>query len=224
MAEHDIQDLWSATDDYIVGSLLGVDQDLAGALRRNAEGGLPKIDVSRAQAEFLAILVEATGARRVLEVGTLGGYSTIPLARAAGDAGSVTTLELVSHHAEVAAENLVAAGLSDRVEIQVGPALELLDAMLEEPLAPFDFTFIDADKEHSPDYFARAKRLSRPGALIVVDNVVRDGRLADPSAADEQTIGNRRLHEQLGAMPGVHATTLQTVGHKGWDGFTIAVV
>ncbi|MGK2878709.1 MAG: O-methyltransferase [Solirubrobacterales bacterium] len=218
------QEFWKSTDDYIVEHLLGNDADLAGALERNAGGGLPAIDVSRTQAELLAMLVHFGGAERVLEVGTLGGYSTIGLARAVGEAGSVTTLELIPHHADVAAENLVAAGLSDRVEIQVGPALELLEAMLDEPPAPFDFVFIDADKKNSPEYFALARRLCRPGAMIIVDNVVRDGTLADPSADDEQTLGNRRLQAILKADDSVRATTIQTVGHKGWDGFTIAIV
>jgi predicted O-methyltransferase YrrM len=217
-------ELWKSTDDYIVEHLLGPDAELEDALKRNEEGGLPAIDVSRAQAEFLAMLVRFGGAQRVLEVGTLGGYSTIGLARAVGEAGSVTTLELIPHHAEVAAANLVAAGLNDRVEIQVGPALELLDAMLDEPPAPFDFVFIDADKENSPEYFALARRLCRPGAMIIVDNVVRHGTLADPSAGDDQTLGNRQLHETLKADGTIQATTLQTVGHKGWDGFTIALV
>lgn len=218
------QEAWKSTDDYIVEHLLGPDAELAGALERNAEGGLPAIDVSRTQAELLAMLVRFGGAQRVLEVGTLGGYSTICLARAVGEAGSVTTLELIPHHADVAAENLVAAGLSDRVEIQVGPALELLEAMLDEPPAPFDFVFIDADKQNSPEYFALARKLSRPGAMILVDNVIRDGTLADPTANDEQTLGNRRLHAMLKADDSVHATTIQTVGHKAWDGFTAAIV
>lgn len=218
------QSSWTSTDDYIVEHLLGPDADLKHALERNAEGGLPAIDVSRAQAELLAMLVRFGGAERVLEVGTLGGFSTIGLARAVGEVGSVTTLELIPHHADVAAENLVAAGLSDRVEIQVGQALDLLRAMLDEPPAPFDFVFIDADKQNSPEYFALARQLSRPGAMIIVDNVVRGGTLADPAAADEQTLGNRRLHQNLGADPAIQATTLQTVGHKGWDGFTIAIV
>jgi predicted O-methyltransferase YrrM len=218
------QELWKSTDDYVVEHLLGPDADLESALARNADGGLPAIDVSRAQAEFLAMLVRFGGAQRVLEVGTLGGYSTIGLARAVGEAGSVTTLELIPHHAEVAAANLVAAGLNDRVEIQVGPALELLEAMLDEPPAPYDFVFIDADKENSPEYFALARRLCRPGAMIIVDNVVRHGTLADPSAGDDQTLGNRRLHELLKADDSILATTIQTVGHKGWDGFTAVVI
>jgi predicted O-methyltransferase YrrM len=218
------EEQWKITDDYIVERLLGEDAELSAALARNSEGGLPAIDVSRAQAELLAILVTAAGARRVLEVGTLGGYSTIQLARGVGPEGSVTTLELSPHHAEVAAANLVGAGLNDRVEIQVGPALGLLEAMLDEPPAPFDFTFIDADKANSPNYFRLARQLSRPGATIIVDNVIRHGTLADPSANDPDTAGNRLLHDQLKADDSIQATTIQTVGHKGWDGFTIAIV
>lgn len=219
-----MSDAWEKTDDYIVEHQLGPDRGLDAALARNADEGLPAIDVSRAQAELLAILVRMSGAKRVLEVGTLGGYSTIQLARAAGAEGSVTSLEVVLHHAEVAAANLVSAGLSDRVEVQVGPALELLAAMLEEPPAPFDFVFIDADKENSPEYFMLARQLCRPGATIVVDNVVRGGTLADPAADDAATVGNRQLLSLTGADESIQATTIQTVGAKGWDGFTIAIV
>lgn len=219
-----MNDSWKETDDYIVKHQLGRDADLDAALARNADEGLPAIDVSRPQADLLAILATSIGAKRVLEVGTLGGYSTIPLARAVGADGSVTTLEVVPHHADVAAANLVAAGLSDRVEIQVGKGLELLTEMLDEPPAPFDFVFIDADKENSPEYFMLSRRLTRPGGMIIVDNVVRDGRLADPSADDPQTVGNRQLIQLLGNDNTVASTTIQTVGHKGWDGFTIAVV
>jgi predicted O-methyltransferase YrrM len=215
---------WKSTDDYIVENLLGPDAELTATLERNAEAGLPAIDVSRAQAEFLAMLVRFGGGKRVLEVGTLGGYSTINLARAVGESGSVTTLELLPDYAAVAAENLVAADLSDRVEIQVGPALELLEAMLDEPPAPFDFVFIDADKQNTPSYFALARRLCRPGAMIVADNVIREGSLADPAASDDKTLANRQLHLELKADESIQATTLQTVGHKGWDGFTIAIV
>lgn len=219
-----MSDDWTRTDDYIAEYQLGPDAELSAALARNADEGLPAIDVSRAQAELLAILVRMSGATRVLEVGTLGGYSTIQLARAVGEEGSVTTLEVSLHHAEVAAANLVDAGLSDRVEVQVGPALELLAAMLDEPPAPFDFVFIDADKENSPEYFLLARRLCRPGATIIVDNVVRDGSLADPAADDPQTTGNRQLLQLTGSDDSVQATTVQTVGAKGWDGFTIAIV
>lgn len=219
-----MNDQWSNIDDYIVQHQLGRDADLDAALERNAEEGLPAIDVSRTQADFLGMLAQIAGAERVLEVGTLGGYSTIPLARAVGESGSVTTLEVVPHHAEVAAANLVAAGLSDRVEVQVGRGVELLEAMLDEPPAPFDFVFIDADKENSPEYFRLARKLTRPGGVIIVDNVVRDGALADPSANDPSTSGNRKLVHELGGDDSVVSTTIQTVGHKGWDGFTIAIV
>lgn len=219
-----MNDAWKTTDDYIVEHQLGRDADLEAALTRNAEEGLPAIDVSRTQADLLGILATAIGARRVLEVGTLGGYSTIPLARAVGEAGSVTTLEVVPHHADVAAANLVAAGLNDRVEIQVGKGLELLTEMLDEPPAPFDFVFIDADKENTPEYFMLARRLTRPGGMIIADNIIRHGTLADASADDPQTTGNRQLLDLLGNDGTVTSTTVQTVGHKGWDGFTIALV
>jgi predicted O-methyltransferase YrrM len=219
-----MQPEWKRTDDFIIEHQLGADRDLAAALERNTQEALPAIDVSRTQAELLAILVRMCGARRVLEVGTLGGYSTIQLARAVGVKGSVTTIELSLHHAEVAAENLVAAGLSDRVEVQVGPALELLTEMLDEPPAPFDFVFIDADKENNPEYFMLARRLCRPGAVIVVDNVVRQGTLADLQNQDPGAVGNRQLLQLTGDDDSVQATTIQTVGHKGWDAFTIAIV
>lgn len=219
-----MSDAWRLTDDYIVAKQLGADAELSRALAHNAEEGLPAIDVSRTQAELLAILVQMSGARRVLEVGTLGGYSTIQLARAVGPSGSVTTLEVNLKHAEVAADNLVAAGLGDRVEIEVGRGLELLTEMLDSPPAPFDFVFIDADKQNSPEYFMLSRRLCRPGATIVVDNVVRGGTLADPAADDPDTIGNRQLLELTGSDPSVQATTIQTVGHKGWDALLIAIV
>jgi predicted O-methyltransferase YrrM len=218
------REAWEKADDYIIRHQLGPDADLERALEHNAEEGLPAIDVSRTQAEFLALLVRMSGAKRVLEVGTLGGYSTIQLARAVGEDGSVTTLELNLKHAEVAADNLVAAGLNDRVEIEVGPALELLTEMLDAPPAPYDFVFIDADKSNSPEYFMLARRLCRPGATIVVDNVVRQGTLIDPSDEDPDTIGNRQLLELTGNDDSIQATTLQTVGHKGWDAFVVAIV
>lgn len=219
-----MSDNWKTTDDYIVKHQLRRDEALESTLARNAEEGLPAIDISRPQAELLGILARAIGAARVLEVGTLGGYSTIALARAVGESGSVTTLELVPHHADVAAANLVAAGLNDRVEVQVGKALELLSAMLDEPPAPFDLVFIDADKQNSPEYFLLSRQLTRPGGVIIVDNVVRHGTLADPSADDPQTTGNRQLLDLLGTDDSVQSTTVQTVGHKDWDGFTIAIV
>lgn len=215
---------WLKVDEYIEQALLGDDPELSSALDRNSAAGLPAIDVSRAHAALLGVLARAVRARRILEVGTLGGFSTIELARAVPEDGLVTTIELVAEHAEVARANISAASVADRTEVIVGPALEVLDEMLEDPPEPFDFTFIDADKEHSPDYFERATKLSHPGALIVVDNVVRAGSLALPGEGDAQAAGNRRLHEWIGQEPDIHASTIQTVGRKGWDGFTIAVV
>lgn len=219
-----MSDQWTAADDFITEHQLGADPELDSALRRNVDAGLPAIDVSRAHAEFLAILVRTGGARRVLEIGTLGGYSTIALARAVGAEGSVTTIELSLHHAEVAADNLVAAGMADRVEVQVGPALELLAEMLDEPPAPFDFVFIDADKANNPEYFMLARRLCREGALIVVDNVVRQGQLIDEDDQSPEAVGNRQLLALTGNDPSIQATTLQTVGVKGWDAFVLAIV
>lgn len=215
---------WQAVDEYIEKTLLGEDEALSQTLARNAEAGLPAIDVSPSHASFLGVLARAVGARRILEVGTLGGYSTIELARAVPADGLITSIELIQSHADVARENIAAANLADRVEVIVGPALDVLDQMLEDPPEPFDFSFIDADKEHSPEYFERAVKLSHPGALIVVDNVVRDGRLVTTGPEDAQAEGNRRLHEWLGQEPDIHASSIQTVGRKGWDGFTIAVV
>ncbi len=215
---------WGKVDDYVIARQLGPDRDLDAARQRNADEGLPPIDVSRTQAEFLGLLVRIGGARRVLEIGTLGGYSTIALARAVGPEGSVTTIELNLKHAEVAADNLVAAGLNDRVEIEVGPALELLTQMLESPPAPFDFVFIDADKANSPEYFMLSRRLCRAGATIVIDNIVRGGTLIDADNDEPDTVGNRQVLELTGNDPTVRATTIQTVGHKGWDAFVIATV
>lgn len=215
---------WTQVDEYVEQTLLGEDAALAEALDRNSAAGLPAIDVSPAHAAFLGVLARAVGARRVLEVGTLGGYSTIELARSVPIDGLVTSIELIQHHADVARENVAAAGIADRVEVIVGPALEVLDSMLDDPPEPFDLTFIDADKERSPDYFERAVKLSHPGALIVVDNVVRDGGLVTAGPENLQVAGNRRLHEWIGQEPDIHASTIQTVGRKGWDGFTIAVV
>lgn len=220
MSEHD----WQKVDEYIEANLLGKDADLSGALERNAASSLPPIDVSPAQARLLGVLVRATSARRVLEVGTLGGFSTIELARALPSDGLVTTIEIDPSYAAVARDNLVSAGVADRVEVVVGPALDVLDEMLASPPEPFDFTFIDADKQRSPDYFERAVQLSHPGSLIVVDNVVREGGLADIEDGDEKLAANRRLLDWISQEDDIHATTIQTVGRKGWDGFMIAVV
>ncbi|WP_280396818.1 O-methyltransferase [Nocardia carnea] len=214
---------WADVDEYVVDHLVR-DTAASATLRANAEAGLPSIDVSEAQGKFLYLLARSTGARRVLEIGTLGGYSTLWLARAVGGRGSVTTLEFEPRHAQVARENLDRAGVGNTVDIRIGAALESLPALAAENPDPFDLVFIDADKVNNSNYVRWALRLSRPGAVIVVDNVVRGGRLADASTEDPAVRASRELVELLAAEPRLDATVLQTVGAKGWDGFAFAVV
>ena len=217
------QDLWDAVDGYIVDRLVGADAALEGALKASDAAGLPRIAVAANQGKLLHLYALMLGARRVLEVGTLGGYSTIWLARAVPDDGEVVTLEFEPRHAEVAQANLTAAGVAGRVRVVVGPALQTLPALAGGE--PFDLVFIDADKENNPAYFDWAVRLSRPGSLIVVDNVVRGGRIvAGDADANPATAGTRRLYELVAAEPRVTATAVQTVGSKGYDGFLVARV
>jgi len=215
---------WSAVDDYIAGHLLGDDPVLDAVLQANAAAGLPAIDVSAVQGTMLNLLARGMGPRRILEVGTLGGYSTIWLARALPEGGHLVTLELDPHHAEVARANLSTAGLADKVEVRVGPATETLEAMITAGEAPFDFIFVDADKEGYPDYLRAAMRLSRPGTMIVFDNVVREGGILDPEHPDPRVQGTRALFEAMAAEPRLSATAVQTVGAKKWDGFALALV
>ncbi len=212
---------WRAVDDYVESRLLEDDPALQAAL---ASDGLPKIAVSPAQGKFLHLLARIHGARRILEVGTLGGYSTIWLARALPPGGRLVTLELEPDYARAAEANVARAGLSEAVEIRVGPAIESLRTLAEEGVEPFDLAFIDADKAKTPDYFQAALGLCRRGGIIVADNVVRDGSLADADSDDPGTLGNRRFHDLLAAEPRVEATTLQTVGLKGYDGFTLVLI
>lgn len=218
MAEPD----WASVDDYVVEKLLGNDDTLSAALNANTAGGLPEIDVSAAQGKLLHLLARMSGARRVLEIGTLGGYSTIWLARALPEDGEVVTLELDPGYAEVARANLVRAGVAGRVDIRVGRAADTLAAMADE--APFDLAFIDADKQSNAAYVCEAIRLARPGATIIVDNVIRDGRVVDAASDDPAIIGTRALFDQLAGDQRIDATAIQTVGAKGWDGFVLAVV
>jgi len=211
---------WAAVDDYIAGHLLGEDAALADALDANEAAGLPAIDVSAALGKMLYMLARMCGATRVLEVGTLGGYSTIQLARAAGESGRVITLEIDPRHAEVARGNLDRAGVGERVEILIGPALDTLATLN----GPFDFVFIDADKQNNVAYVREALRLSRPGTTIVVDNVIREGAVLDADSDDERVTGTRALFEAVAAEPRLSATAIQTVGAKKWDGFLLAVV
>lgn len=215
-------DSWDRVDAYIGEKLIGDDEVLAAALAHNAENGLPPIDVSAAQGKMLYLLAQMAGARRILEIGTLGGYSTIWLARALPDDGALVTLEVDHMHARVAQANLDRAGLSDRAEIRVGPALDSLAAMTD--VAPFDFVFIDADKQSNVDYVAEAIRLGRSGTTIIVDNVVREGGILDPASNDPGVLGTRALFDFLQSDPRIDATAVQTVGAKGWDGFVLARV
>lgn len=220
----DALDIWKKVDSFFTDALIPADPALDAALAANRNADLPAIDVTPLQGKFLELLIRATGAQRVLEIGTLGAYSTIWLARAVGQGGKVVTLELEQRHAEIAQGNLNEAGLADRVELRVGPASESLAALAAEGSAPFDFIFIDADKTGYPEYIRLSLDLSRPGTLIIADNVVREGRVIEPDNSDPNIQGVRRFTELIAAEPRLSATVLQTVGSKGYDGFAIAVV
>jgi predicted O-methyltransferase YrrM len=213
---------WRAVDEYTERLLLGEDPVLEAALRESE--GLPAIAVTPSQGRFLNLLARIHGARRILELGTLGGYSTIWLARALPADGRLVTLELEPENAAVAERNVAAAGVGEKVEIRVGPASDSLAALAAELPEPFDLVFIDADKARTPDYFEASLALVRPGGVIIADNSVRHGELADPETADPGASGMRRFHELLAGEPRVEATTIQTVGAKGYDGFTLALV
>ncbi|QNO29709.1 O-methyltransferase [Sphingopyxis sp. OPL5] len=213
---------WQAVDDYIADKLLGADDALAATLSNNEKQGLPPIDVSATQGKMLFLLAQIAGANRILEVGTLGGYSTIWLARALPDDGRLVTLELEPHHAAVARANLERAGVSDKVDIRIGSAADSLGAMATGE--PFDFVFIDADKQSNALYVSEAIRLGRSGTTIVVDNVVREGGVLEADSDDERIVGTRALFDMLSADPRLDATAVQTVGAKKWDGFVLARV
>jgi predicted O-methyltransferase YrrM len=215
---------WSAVDQYINDTLVQQDDVLLAALRDSDAAGLPAISVAPNQGKLLNLLARMQGARRILEIGTLGGYSTIWLARALDAAGQLVSLELDAHHAEVARVNVERAGLSEIVEIRVGPARESLAALQAEGCAPFDLVFIDADKVSIPDYFTASLELARRGSMIIVDNVVRSGAVADAQSADASVLGVRRFNDMVAADSRVTATTLQTVGSKGYDGLTFVLV
>jgi predicted O-methyltransferase YrrM len=218
------QDLWNAVDNYVDSSLSLSDDVLNRTIAANADGGLPSIDVTAAQGKLLHLLARMIGAKRVLEIGTLGGYSTIWLARALPSDGRVVTLEFDPKHAAVAKQNIDRAGLGSVVDVRVGKALDVLPAIQKENTGPFDLIFIDADKVNNPNYFEWALKLSRPGSLIIVDNVVREGGLADGTSDDPAIRASRAVVELMGSDPRVEATVMQTVGTKGYDGFAIALV
>jgi predicted O-methyltransferase YrrM len=214
------QERFAAVDRYVVDLLLPADPALDAALEASAAAGLPRHHVSPPQGRLLELLARMRGARRILEIGTLAGYSTICLARALGPDGRLATLEREPAYAEVARANLARAGLAAVAEVRVGPALETLPRLAAEDGGPFDLVFIDADKERTPEYLGWALELTAPGSAIVADNVVRGGALADASSDDALVRGVRRFHELVAAEPRLRATTIQTVGTKGYDGFT----
>jgi predicted O-methyltransferase YrrM len=218
------RDEWIAVDRYLTGALLPPDPALEEALRANAAAGLPAIDVAPNQGKLLQLIAQVQGARTILEVGTLGGYSTIWLARALPVGGRLVTLEVNAKHAEVARANVSRAGLASLVEVLVGRALDTLPKLAEERRGPFDLVFIDADKPSNSEYLNWALRLTRPGSVIVVDNVVRAGGILDAASDDPSIRGTRRLFEAIAREPRLAATALQTVGSKGHDGFVLARV
>ena len=215
------RDLLARIDAYVGGLFAPPDEALEGALRRSREAGLPTIQVPPSEGKLLQVLAGISGARRILEIGTLGGYSTIHLARALPEEGRLISLELDERHAEVARENIAAAGLSDRVEVRVGDARELLAAMADEPAEPFDLVFIDADKEGYPEYLEWAIRLSRPGTVLLVDNTIRGGAVLDPEDRTARVIGE--FNESLSRDPRLEATILPLIRER-IDGLAIARV
>lgn len=218
------QKKWTEVDDYIASLLIPPDAALDGALKASDEAGLPSINVSANQGKLLMLFARMLNARNILEIGTLGGYSTIWMARGLAEGGRLITLEYEAKHAEVAMANLVRAGLSDRVEIRVGRALDTLPKLVEEGRGPFDLIFIDADKQGYTEYLEWSMKLSRRGTVIVADNVVRNGAIIDPASSDEMVQGIRRFNRALAAEKRLSATEIQTVGSKGYDGLAIATV
>jgi predicted O-methyltransferase YrrM len=215
---------WNAVDALFVEALVGTDEVLDAALAASGAAGLPEINVAPNQGKLLHLLARSVSAKRILEVGTLGGYSTIWLARALPPQGHLVTLELDPRHAEVATANLAQAGLAEVTEVRVGPALDNLRVLADEGAEPFDFVFVDADKPNNIGYVQAALELSHPGTLIVVDNVGRNGAVADPDSGDASVLGVRRLLDYLAEEPRVQATAVQTVGSKGYDGFLVGLV
>ncbi len=215
---------WSEVDSYFARTLIESDPALEEALAANSAARLPSIDVSATQGKLLHLLARMSGARKMLEIGSLGGYSTIWLARALPEDGRLITLEVSPKHAEVARRNLARADLAGKVEIRIGAALQTLPKIEAEGLGPFDFVFIDADKTNNAAYLEWALRLSKPGTAIVVDNVVRHGEVVDAASSDPDVIGVRNMFDLIARESRLSATAIQTVGAKGWDGFVLAIV
>ncbi|RKP57703.1 O-methyltransferase [Pararobbsia silviterrae] len=218
------QDQWTAIDDYFSRTLVRSDAALDSTLRSSAEAGLPPINVAPNQGKLLHLLARLKNAKRILEIGTLGGYSTIWLARALPSDGHLISLEANADYADLARKNIAAAGLAHQVTVIVGAAVSSLQRLVDEKIEPFDFVFIDADKENNPEYLRLSLLLSRAGTVIIGDNVVRQGRVGDAHNTDPDVIGVRRYFELANADPRLDTTAVQTVGAKGWDGFSISVV
>ncbi|MGM0711456.1 O-methyltransferase [Brevibacillus parabrevis] len=218
------RDQWTAVDEYFTTKLVSADSVLDAVLEHNAASGLPPIDVAPNQGKFLHLLAQIQRARSILEIGTLGGYSTIWLARALPQDGRLITLEAAPKHAEVAKANIARAGLESLVEVRLGDALDSLAALDRENQGPFDLIFIDADKKNNPDYFRYALKFSRKGSVIITDNVVRKGAVIDETSTDPDILGVRQFADLVAVEPRVSATAIQTVGSKGYDGFAIALV
>ncbi|HEV3187707.1 MAG TPA: O-methyltransferase [Acidimicrobiales bacterium] len=218
------EELWATVDNYLVSLLSPSDDALDKALSESDAAGLPRINVAPNQGKLLELLAKSHGARRILEIGTLGGYSTIWLARSLSDGGQLVSLELETKHADVARSNIKRAGLESVVEIRVGPAASSLRDLIGENVEPFDLIFIDADKEGYPEYFALSLELSRVGTMIIADNVVRAGGIVDPQSTDERVLAVRAFLELVAEEDRVEATAVQTVGSKGYDGFALMLV
>ncbi len=218
------RETWAAVDGHLAELFVPPDPALDQALAASASAGLPPIQVPPTQGKLLWLLARVARARMVLEIGTLGGYSTIWLARALPDDGRLVSLEIDPTHAEVARRNLVSAGLDHLVEVRVGAALSTMAQLVAESAGPFDLVFVDADKQRLPDYVTASLELSRPGTMIIVDNVVREGQVLDATSTDPEVVGVRRCLDVLGAEPRLEATAVQTVGAKGYDGFAVALV
>ncbi|KQU14123.1 methyltransferase [Bacillus sp. Leaf49] len=220
----DLEQVWGKVDEYIKDKLMAKDDVLEQTLIKNKQAGLPEIDVSPAQGKLLYLLAKTKGAKRILEIGTLGGYSTIWLARALEEDGELLTLEAVSHHAETAQQNIDRAGLAERVTILQGKALDTLSQLKEQDTLPFDLIFIDADKPNNPQYLKWALHFSKKGTVIIADNVVRNGAVLHASDQDERVKGTREFFDLLKQESRIEATAIQTVGEKGYDGFVYGIV
>jgi predicted O-methyltransferase YrrM len=218
------QSTWNKVDEYLTQTMIPDDPILRAALAANAAAALPEIDVTPTQGRFLQFLARIHQSKRILEIGTLGGYSTIWLARALPNEGKLITLEVDPHHHAVASANVVSAGLGHIVELRLGPAAKSLAELYTQGVEPFDMIFIDADKPSNPIYLEWAIKLSRKGSVIVIDNTIREGKIANPDSTDPSVTGTRTMFEMLAANPHLEATALQTVGSKGYDGFAIALV